>query len=207
MYRNIFKRLIDMIGATLLFILLSPLMGLVYVLIRWQMGAPALFCHRRPGLHEQMFTVYKFRTMRPPSTRSGVAVTELERITPLGRILRCTSLDELPQLINVMRGDMSLIGPRPLLEEYLPYYTATEKRRHDVRPGITGLAQVNGRNEVPADERLAMDVEYVDGISLAMDIRIFWQTLWVILFQKGIQLSPADACPDFVVDRRIPPSN
>lgn len=201
MYGRIFKRLIDMAIAGLLLVLFSPLMAAAAVSIWLSMGRPILFAHRRPGLREKPFLLYKFRTMLPPVNQRGEVPAEHDRITLTGRLLRLSSIDELPQLWNILRGDMSLIGPRPLLEAYLPYYTETERRRHLVRPGLTGLAQINGRNTLGADERLAMDVEYVETLSFGADLAIFLKTPWAILSRDGVQLSPADAGLDFIAQR------
>ncbi|GJG88448.1 UDP-phosphate galactose phosphotransferase [Gemmatimonadetes bacterium T265] len=180
------KRAIDVVGAAVGLVVLSPvLLGVALVLAR-RMGRPVLFRQTRPGLHGRAFTMYKFRTMRDAVGRDGRPLADAERLTPLGRLLRSTSLDELPELFNVLRGEMSLVGPRPLLMEYLPLYTPEQARRHDVRPGMTGWAQVNGRNAIGWDEKFARDVWYVDHQSLALDVRILLLTLARVLAREGV---------------------
>lgn len=174
------KRLVDVIGAALGLVLAAPVMAAIAAVIRWRMGPPVLFRQERPGLGGRLFTLYKFRTMAP-----GTA-DDAARVTPIGQVLRSTSLDELPELWNVLRGDMSLVGPRPLLPEYLGEYTPTQARRHEVRPGLTGWAQVNGRNASTWEDRLAMDVEYVDRRSLLLDLQIMWRTIGTVLRRTGI---------------------
>ncbi|MGQ9606236.1 MAG: sugar transferase [Thermogutta sp.] len=171
------KRLIDVIGAAAGLCLLTPLLLVVAVLVWRDLGRPILFRQVRPGRGGRPFTMYKFRTMRDACDAHGRPLPDAERLTPLGRFLRRCSLDELPELWNVLRGEMSLVGPRPLLMEYLPRYTSEQARRHDVRPGITGLAQVLGRNAIPFSQRLALDVQYVDRFSLWLDAKILWWTL------------------------------
>jgi sugar transferase EpsL len=180
------KRLIDVVGAVFGLILFGPLMILLSTLVRHSMGAPVLFRATRVGLHERRFTLYKFRTMRNAIDADGNPLPDRERVTPLGRVLRQSSLDELPQLFNVLRGDMSLVGPRPLHEEYLPLYTWEQARRHEVRPGITGLAQVSGRNRLSWEQRFALDVFYVDHVDLMLDIRILLQTLKKVVRREGV---------------------
>ncbi|GAB6187876.1 sugar transferase [Thermopirellula anaerolimosa] len=171
------KRLLDIVGAATGLCLLAPLLLIIAVLVRRDLGRPVLFRQVRPGRGGRPFTMYKFRTMRDVCDAEGRPLPDAERLTPLGRLLRRFSLDELPELWNVLRGDMSLVGPRPLLMEYLPRYTPEQARRHDVRPGITGLAQVLGRNALPFSQRLALDVQYVDRFSLWLDAKILWWTL------------------------------
>ncbi len=180
------KRIIDLITAVLLLILLSPVLAAVAVAVRLALGSPVLLHQVRPGLRGRPFVFYKFRTMLDLRDDAGNLLPDEARMTAFGRRLRATSLDELPQLINVLRGDMSLVGPRPLLMEYIPLYTAEQARRHDVRPGITGWAQVNGRNAISWDERFALDVWYVDHRSFLLDLRIIWQTLWRVLQRAGV---------------------
>jgi sugar transferase EpsL len=181
-----FKRILDVVGASCSLILAAPLMVTIGAAVLVSMGAPILFRQRRPGLNERMFTCLKFRTMTDARDRDGRLLREECRVTSLGRLLRRMSLDELPQLWNILRGDLSFIGPRPLLEEYLPYYTPWERRRHSVRPGLTGWAQIHGRNSVLLDERLARDVWYVDHASLALDFRILVSTIRLVITQQGI---------------------
>lgn len=179
------KRLIDITVAAIVLLLASPLMLFIAVLIRFTMGKPVLFRQTRPGINERPFTIYKFRTMTCVVERDGRTLSDQERIGVTGRILRTTSCDELPEFWNVIRGDMSLVGPRPLLMRYLPYYSKEEHRRHTVRPGITGWAQIQGRNELPFDRRLALDVWYVDHVSLRLDLLILLRTAWVVITRRG----------------------
>ena len=171
------KRGFDLLVASALLILLSPLFPVIAVLIRCTSGSPVVFRHQRPGLHGEIFTMYKFRTMRPPLPGENPFTTDDLRLTRVGRILQRTSLDELPQLVNVVSGRMSLVGPRPLLAEYLDKYSPHHARRHDVRPGITGLAQVSGRKSVAYSEKLDLDVRYIDEWSFRLDLRILFKTL------------------------------
>ncbi|WP_155926576.1 sugar transferase [Mycolicibacterium sp. CBMA 234] len=174
---SVLKRAFDLLAASALLIVFSPVLATVAVLIRYTSGAPVIFRQQRPGRHEQIFTMYKFRTMRPPSPGENPWTTDDLRSTRIGKLLRRTSLDELPQLINVVSGRMSLVGPRPLLVEYLGRYSPRHARRHDVRPGITGLAQVSGRKSVAYSEKLDLDVRYVDEWSFRLDLRILFLTL------------------------------
>ena len=178
------KRMFDVVSSFGALVVLSPLLAAVALAVRISLGRPVLFRQQRPGLGGRPFTLYKFRTMRPagPDRAGGDA----ERLTRLGALLRSTSLDELPGLWNVLRGDMSLVGPRPLLMEYLPLYTAEQARRHAVRPGITGWAQVNGRNAIGWEEKFRLDVWYVDHHSLLLDIRILGMTVWKVIAREGI---------------------
>lgn len=179
------KRLLDVAIAVPTLILASPLMAVIAFLVAWRMGRPVIFRQVRAGLNEQPFTLYKFRSMQ-----SGNA-PDNQRLTPLGRFLRATSLDELPELINVVRGEMSLVGPRPLLDHYLPVYTGRERRRHAVRPGLTGWVQIHGRNVVPWDERLELDVWYVEHCSLRLDLTILMRTPGAVLHRTGAEV---DSC-------------
>jgi sugar transferase EpsL len=180
------KRAFDiLISSILLFLLLFPLLVLV-VMIRIKLGSPILFSQVRPGLNGVPFTLLKFRTMTDAVNASGILLTDEDRLTPFGQLLRRTSLDELPELWNVLKGDMSLVGPRPLLIEYLPLYTQEQNRRHEVRPGITGWAQVNGRNLLNWDERFKLDVWYVDQHSFLLDIKILILTIQKVIKREGI---------------------
>ena len=181
-----FKRVMDVAIALLLLVALSLPMLFVAIVVRWKMGAPVLFRQIRPGLNRRPFELMKFRTMNDATDSQGSELPDEARLTPTGRWLRRLSLDELPQLFNVLRGDMSLVGPRPLLMEYLPLYTPEQARRHAVRPGITGWAQVNGRNAVSWEERFRLDVWYVDHQSCWLDLRILWLTLLRVLRADGI---------------------
>jgi sugar transferase EpsL len=185
-YHRVGKRLFDLLLAVPTLIVLSPLLTVLALLVRAKLGAPVLFRQTRPGLHGKPFTLYKFRTMTDARDAQGNLLPDAERLTPFGRFLRSTSLDELPELWNVLKGDMSLVGPRPLLMQYLDRYTPEQARRHEVRPGITGWAQVNGRNALSWDEKFRLDVWYVDNMSLWLDLRIVALTVWKILKREGI---------------------
>lgn len=180
------KRVFDVVASSVLLVLLSPVIICIAVVIRVSMGPPVLFKQVRPGLHGRPFTMYKFRTMNDARDERGNLLPDSERLTRLGRFLRNTSLDELPELINVLKGEMSLVGPRPLLMEYLPLYTQEQARRHEVPPGITGWAQVNGRNAISWKEKFEYDVWYVDNWTLWLDLKILWQTLVAVLRRDGI---------------------
>jgi len=187
------KRLVDVLASACGLLLLSPVLLGVAMAVRWSMGSPVLFRQVRPGRHAVPFAMYKFRTMRDAHDEHGNPLPDAERLTGVGRFLRRSSLDELPELINVLRGDMSLVGPRPLLMRYLPYYTPREQRRHDVRPGITGWAQVNGRNTARWTDRLEMDVWYVEHQSLWLDFKVLARTAASLLGQKGVVVDPRSA--------------
>lgn len=176
----------DVLGAGLMLFLLAPVILVLAVLVRARLGRPVFFRQERPGMNGRSFRMVKFRTMTDARTPSGELRSDAERLSPLGRWLRSTSLDELPELWNVLKGDMSLVGPRPLLLEYLPLYSAREARRHEVRPGITGWAQVNGRNAISWGEKLALDVWYVNHQSLWLDLKILWLTVTKVLKTEGI---------------------
>lgn len=180
------KRLFDLIVAIVLLVLLCIPLLLLAVVIRLRLGSPVLFRQVRPGLHGRPFTMVKFRTMTDGRGPDGALLPDAQRLTPFGRMLRSTSLDELPELWNVLRGEMSLVGPRPLLMEYLPLYTPAQARRHEVRPGITGWAQVNGRNALSWEERFSLDVWYVDHRTFWLDLRILWLTVRKVLVRDGI---------------------
>ncbi len=186
MYKKYIKRLLDIIFSLLLIIILLPLFLIIGILVMIFLGRPAIFRQKRPGKNEKIFTMYKFRTMTNKKDKEGNLLPDEERLTKFGRFLRSTSLDELPELINILKGDMSFIGPRPLLIEYLNYYTKEEKHRHDVRPGLTGLAQVNGRNLLSWEERFKKDIEYVNSVSFINDIKIILKTIKVVLIREGI---------------------
>jgi len=175
------KRLFDLILSALLLLVLSPLFLVVYLIVRIKIGKPTLFAQKRPGLKEKIFTVYKFRTMTDEKDSAGELLPDHCRLTTIGKYIRTMSLDELPQLWNVFKGEMSFVGPRPLLVEYLPLYDATQKKRHDVRPGITGWAQVNGRNALSWEEKFKLDVWYVDHQSFWLDIKILILTFKKVL--------------------------
>jgi lipopolysaccharide/colanic/teichoic acid biosynthesis glycosyltransferase len=191
------KRLIDVIASLVLLILLSPVMLVLAIGVRMDVGSPVLFRQVRPGLRGRPFTLCKFRTMRGAATGEAGVHTDAERLTRFGQWLRATSLDELPELWNVLRGDMSLIGPRPLLMRYLPLYTAEQMRRHDVRPGVTGWAQVNGRNALSWEDKFALDVWYVDHQSLLLDVKILARTVAAVFKREGISYENSATMPEF----------
>lgn len=191
------QRVLDLAVATPALILSLPVQAVVAGVVRRRLGSPVLFRQERPGLHGELFTMRKFRTMRDVDEAHGL-VTDEQRLTPFGSFLRSTSLDELPTLWNIVRGDMSLVGPRPLLPQYLDRYTAEQARRHDVRPGLTGLAQVSGRNALTWEQRLALDVEYVDTRSLALDLRILWRTVATVLRREGVAAQGHVTMPEFL---------
>jgi lipopolysaccharide/colanic/teichoic acid biosynthesis glycosyltransferase len=194
------KRALDLAVAGPLLLVTAPLQAAVAAAVAARMGRPVLFRQQRPGLGGRPFTMVKFRTMRAVDPEAGF-VSDGSRMTGLGRFLRATSLDELPTLFNVVRGDMSLVGPRPLLMAYLPRYSPSQARRHSVRPGLTGLAQVSGRNALGWDERLALDVEYVDTRSLRLDLTILGRTVWIVLRRKGIAAEGEATMPEFLGSR------
>jgi lipopolysaccharide/colanic/teichoic acid biosynthesis glycosyltransferase len=191
------KRAFDIVGSTVALLVAAPIMAAVALLVCGTMGRPVLFRKLRPGLHGRPFCIYKFRTMRLAHDPAGKPLADAERLTRVGRFLRSTSLDELPELWNVLRGDMSLVGPRPLLMEYLPLYSPEQARRHDVRPGLTGWAQVNGRNAVRWEDRFAMDTWYVDNRSLLLDLRILLLTARTVVLREGISQQGHDTMTPF----------
>ena len=174
-YEKYFKRFLDIVFSIIALIILSPIMLIIAILVKVKLGSPVLFKQERPGMNEKVFKILKYRTMTDQKDATGKLLSDSERLTSFGRILRQTSLDELPELINILKGDMSIVGPRPLLVSYLPYYTDKERQRHDVRPGLSGLAQINGRNYLKWDDRLAMDIKYVNKITFLGDIKIIFQ--------------------------------
>lgn len=191
------KRVADVVVAAVLLVLVTPLLIVVAALVAMGLGRPVLFRQCRAGLHGQPFEMVKFRTMRPPNLSVGL-VGDRDRLTPLGRWLRATSLDELPTLWNVLRGDMSLVGPRPLLPEYLSRYSPRQARRHEVRPGVTGLAQVRGRNSLNWEEKLEFDVRYVESHNLRVDLSILAATVRTVLRREGINAAGSATAPEFL---------
>ena len=191
------NRLLDVAVAISVFLATSPLLAFSFISIRLLLGSPVLFSQQRPGLHGKLFTLRKFRTMRSPRAGEDLLATDAVRLTRLGRFLRSTSLDELPTLWNVLRGDMSLVGPRPLLPEYLPLYTAHQMRRHEVKPGITGWAQVNGRNAISWEEKFELDVWYVDHRSFFLDLKILCMTVWQVVARRHIAADGHATMPPF----------
>src|SRR6056297_130925 len=188
----ILKRTFDIAVSIVVLILLSPLLLIISVLNLYHHGRPVLFKQKRPGMNEEIFEMYKFRTMTNEKNAQGELLADHKRLTPFGNFIRKTSLDELPELFNVLKGDMSLVGPRPLLVKYLPYYSERERRRHCVRPGITGLAQITGRNSLNWDEILEKDVEYVENLSFLLDMEIIVKTVVIVLQRKDVALNSLD---------------
>jgi sugar transferase EpsL len=186
LYRLYGKGLLDWTLALLLLIISSPIFCLLALLVRFKLGTPVLFRQQRPGLHGRPFTLIKFRTMTDQRDSDGNLLPDADRLTPFGKFLRASSLDELPELLNVLKGEMSLVGPRPLLMRYLPLYTPEQMRRHELRPGITGWAQVNGRNALTWEEKFALDVWYVDNYTFGLDLKIIFLTLWKIIGREAI---------------------
>ena len=185
-YRKYFKPLLDRVLALLILITALPVMAIVALAIYLKMGRPILFKQRRPGKNGKIFTIYKFRTMTDERGEKGELLPDELRLKGVGKTIRALSLDELPQLFNVLKGEMSFVGPRPLLEEYLPLYNERQKRRHEVRPGITGWAQVNGRNAISWEEKFEYDVWYVEHCSFALDMKILWMTVKKVFLREGI---------------------
>jgi len=197
-FRTLIKRLFDLLISLVLLILLSPVMLVIAVLVRIKLGKPVLFSQERPGLHGRLFRLYKFRTMRDLRGPDGRLLPDEERLTKFGRFLRASSLDELPELFNVLKGEMSLVGPRPLLVAYLERYTPEQARRHEVLPGITGWAQVNGRNALSWEAKFKLDVWYVDNQSFWLDLKILFLTLWKALKREGISAPGSATAPEFM---------
>lgn len=191
------KRGFDIVVSLLALCFFAPLLLIITLIIRLVLGAPVFFTQVRPGLHGQPFTMFKFRTMRDVKNAAGQPLPDAQRLPAWGRFLRSTSLDELPELWNVLKGDMSLVGPRPLLMEYLPLYSKEQARRHEVRPGITGWAQVNGRNALSWEEKFNLDLWYVDNQSMALDLKILWLTIKAVLGREGINAAGEATMPKF----------
>ncbi|WP_174734432.1 sugar transferase [Mesobacillus harenae] len=192
-----FKRVIDFIFALIFLVLSLPIMVSSCIAIKLESRGPIFFKQPRPGKNGEIFVVYKFRTMRVETMRDGTTLTNMQRITRVGSLLRKTSIDELPQMVNILRGEMSFIGPRPLLIQYLNHYSAEEMRRHEVLPGISGWAQVNGRNAISWEEKFKLDVWYVDHLSLVLDLKILLKTIQNVLARKGVNSSSEDTMPYF----------
>lgn len=197
LYCKLIKRLMDFLIAALSIIIFSPLLIILAILVRVKLGGPVIFKQERPGLNGKVFKLYKFRTMTDAKDENGNLLDDEYRLTSFGKKLRSTSLDELPELYNILKGDMSIVGPRPLLVKYLPLYNDEQKRRHDVRPGLTGLAQVSGRNAITWTEKFNKDTEYVDNVSLGLDISIFFKTIYCVLKKEGINSDSAATMEDF----------
>ncbi len=185
--QKVLKRIIDIIISGISLLILAPILGIISVCVWQQLGRPIFFKQQRVGLHDKVFEMYKFRTMLPKVTAAGVSLTKEQRLTKFGRFLRSTSLDELPELWNIFKGDMSLVGPRPLLVDYLPLYSPRQRRRHEMRPGLTGLAQVKGRNHVDWPTKFEYDVTYIETFSLKQDVQIILKTGLSVLKREGIE--------------------
>lgn len=196
------KRILDIISSLLAIIILSPLLGMLTVIGAFEMKGNPFFTQERPGKDEKIFKLIKFRTMTNAKDKDGNLLSDADRLTRYGKFLRNTSLDELPELFNILKGDMSVIGPRPLLVQYLPYYTEKEKHRHDVRPGLTGLAQVNGRNNITWEEKFAWDVKYVNEMNLIFDIKILFQTVFNVLKRDDVVVDSYEVEPNLDDVRR-----
>jgi len=196
-YRKYIKRSMDFVLSLCAIIVLSPVLLIAAVLVRLKLGSPVIFRQKRPGLHEKIFTLYKFRTMTDKRDENGELLPDEIRLTRFGKMVRSTSLDELPELFNILKGDMAVVGPRPLLIQYLPLYSAHQKHRHDVKPGLSGLAQVNGRNAISWGEKFDLDVEYVDNISFIGDWKIIFLTIYKALNREGINSEVAATMEEF----------
>ncbi|MGG0283582.1 sugar transferase [Peribacillus butanolivorans] len=202
-YRRSVKRAMDFILSLLAIVILSPILLLVALLVRVKLGSPVLFKQKRPGLNEEVFMMYKFRTMTDERDENGELLPDSLRLTRFGRLLRSTSLDELPELFNILKGDMSIVGPRPLLIRYLPYYTEQEKQRHSVRPGLTGLSQVNGRNLLEWNKRLCLDVKYSQSVSFLQDIHIISLTIKRVVQRRDIAVGSQHVLKSLDVERSV----
>ncbi|WP_205825333.1 sugar transferase [Bacillus sp. RO1] len=196
-YRRFIKRPMDFILSLIAIIVLSPILLIVAILVRIKLGSPVLFKQKRPGLNEEIFMMYKFRTMTDERNDKGELLPDSVRLTKFGRLLRSTSLDELPELFNILKGDMSIIGPRPLLVQYLPLYNNHQKRRHEVRPGLSGLAQVSGRNAISWEDKFNLDVEYVDNVRFIEDWKIIFLTIKKVFVREGINSETAATIQPF----------
>lgn len=201
-YSRYLKRLFDIVFSLIALIILSPVLLIIALLVRVNLGSPAIFKQERPGLNEEIFILYKFRTMTDERDENGDLLPETKRLTKFGKFLRSTSLDELPELYNILKGDMSFVGPRPLSVLYLPYYNEKERIRHCVRPGLTGLAQINGRNIISWEERFSYDIEYVKNISFKLDILILLKTVIKVLRREDIAIRGTTEIIDFHIYRQ-----
>lgn len=186
MYKNLFKRIFDIFSSIVFILLFWWIYIIVAILVKKKLGSPVIFSQKRPGLNGKIFTMYKFRSMTDAKDKNGNLLSDEERLPKFGKILRATSLDEIPEFLNILKGDMSLIGPRPLLVEYLERYTPEQARRHEVRPGVSGWAQVNGRNAISWEEKFKYDIEYVDNVSFLLDLKIIFLTIKKIFMKEGI---------------------
>ena len=201
MYARFFKRFLDFTLSLMALVVLSPVLFVVAILVRLKLGSPVIFCQERPGKDEKIFKLYKFRSMTDARDEDGNLLPDDVRLTKFGRLLRSTSLDELPELWNIVKGDMSIVGPRPLLVGYLPYYTAEEKHRHDVRPGLTGLAQVNGRNTLTWEEKFRFDTSYVEKITFLVDVSIILKTIGKVFRRSDILIGKEFKVGKLLVER------
>ena len=197
MYRLFIKRCLDFVLSLIALVFLSPVLLIVAVLVRIKLGTPVIFKQERPGRNEKIFRMYKFRTMTDQKDSEGRLLPDEIRLTPFGKKLRSTSLDELPELFNILKGDMSIVGPRPLLVRYLPLYNERQRHRHDVRPGFTGLAQVHGRNSISWEEKFEWDVKYVEKLSFGLDVKIILQTVKTVLKREGISSGTSVTMEEF----------
>jgi len=196
-YERIVKRFLDFTISLFALIILSLPLFIVAILVRIKLGSPIIFKQERPGRDGKIFTLYKFRTMTDKRDERGELLPDSERLTKFGKLLRSTSIDELPELVNILKGDMSIVGPRPLLVKYLPLYTAEQMRRHEARPGITGYAQANGRNAISWEKKFEYDVEYVDNVSFALDVKILFKTVFSVLRREGIDSGSSVTMEEF----------
>ena len=197
-YEKFIKRALDMILSGIAIIILSPILLIVAVLVKTKLGSPVIFKQERPGLNEKIFKMYKFRSMTDAKDENGELLPDEERLTSFGKKLRSTSLDELPELFNIFKGDMSIVGPRPLMVSYLPLYNEFQKHRHDVRPGLTGLAQISGRNLLSWKERFEKDISYVENISFTLDMKIIFNTVKSVIKRDGISSITSETMEDFM---------
>lgn len=202
MYKKYIKRLLDIVISFCSLLILSPVILVVSILVRIKLGSPVIFKQDRPGKDGKIFKLYKFRSMSDKKDENGKLLPDKDRLTRFGKILRATSLDELPELVNILKGEMSLIGPRPLAVAYLPYYNEEEKHRHDVRPGLTGLAQINGRNALNWEERFLYDIEYVNNITFINDLKIIFKTFYKVIKKDGVVTRGTGKTIDFDEYRR-----
>ena len=197
MYARYIKRWLDFILSLIAIIILSPILLIVALLVRIKLGSPVIFKQERPGLHEKIFILYKFRTMTDEKDKDGNLLPDDQRLTKFGKLLRSTSLDELPELFNIFKGDMSIVGPRPLLVKYLPLYNEHQKHRHDVRPGFTGWAQCNGRNAISWEEKFDLDIYYVKHVSFRLDLSIIFKTIKIVFLREGISSDTSVTMEEF----------
>lgn len=200
-YEQFIKRGLDVFLATGALIVLSPVLLITAIMVRVKLGSPVIFTQDRPGKDEKIFKLYKFRSMTNAKDENGNLLPDEKRLTRYGKFLRSTSIDELPELINIIKGNMSIVGPRPLLVEYLPYYTEQERHRHDVRPGLTGLSQINGRNALNWDDRFRLDLQYIKSMSLKNDIKIFFHTVYNVIKRNDILVGESKVMNNLNVER------